>query len=52
MASPRQGPTPTRRLQPPGFLALYYGKATPVSTLVAHIVYGASLGILYPLHGG
>lgn len=47
MASERHGPTPTRLLQPPGFLALHYGRRTPVVTLVAHVAYGAILGGFY-----
>ena len=44
MASEQQGPTPTRQLEPPGFLALNYGKRTPISVILAHLVYGAILG--------
>lgn len=44
MASRHHGPTPTRQLEPPGFLALNYGWATPIVTLVAHLLYGAILG--------
>ncbi|HET8632071.1 MAG TPA: hypothetical protein VFL91_31980 [Thermomicrobiales bacterium] len=44
MASERRGPTPTRQLEPPGFLALNYGRRTPLSVLLAHLVYGAILG--------
>jgi hypothetical protein len=44
MASEEHGPTPTRLLEPPGFLALNYGKRTPVTVLVAHLLYGAILG--------
>ncbi len=47
MASEQQGPTPTRQLQPPGFLALNYGRRTPLSVVLAHIAYGAILGWLY-----
>jgi uncharacterized membrane protein YagU involved in acid resistance len=47
MASEQRGPTPTRELEPPGFLALNYGKRTPVSIVVAHMVYGAILGAFY-----
>lgn len=47
MASRHHGPTPTRQLEPPGFLALNYGWATPLWTLVAHVLYGAVLGGLY-----
>jgi hypothetical protein len=45
MARPFQGPTPTRQLEPPGFLALNYGKGTPIATFLAHLIYGAVLGI-------
>jgi uncharacterized membrane protein YagU involved in acid resistance len=47
MASEHHGPTPTRHLQPPGFLALHYGYQTPIATLAAHLVYGAILGAFY-----
>jgi uncharacterized membrane protein YagU involved in acid resistance len=49
MASERQGPTPTRQLEPPGFLALNYGKRTPVSVVLAHLLYGGLLGAFYRL---
>jgi hypothetical protein len=49
MASEQRGPTPTRQLEPPGFAALNYGRQTPVSILVAHVVYGTLLGVLYRL---
>ena len=51
MASEHQGPTPTRQLQPPGFLALHYGRRTPLVTLLAHVAYGAVLGAFYRLAG-
>jgi hypothetical protein len=51
MASELHGPSPTRLLQPPGFLALHYGRRTPLVTLVAHVVYGAILGGFYRLAG-
>lgn len=44
MASRHHGPTPTRQLEPPGFLALDYGWRTPAVTLAAHVAYGAILG--------
>lgn len=47
MASPFHGPSPTQHLEPPGFLALNYGKGTPVATLLAHVVYGTVLGMFY-----
>jgi hypothetical protein len=49
MASEQHGPTPTRQLQPPGFLALHYGRRTPLVTLLAHVAYGAVLGGFYRL---
>lgn len=49
MATARQGPTPTRWLQPPGFLALNYGRRTPLVALVAHVIYGTILGGFYTL---
>jgi len=47
MARPFQGPTPTRQLEPPGFLALNYGRGTPIATFISHLVYGAVLGTFY-----
>jgi uncharacterized membrane protein YagU involved in acid resistance len=47
MARPFQGPTPTRQLEPPGFLALHYGKGTPIVTFIAHLIYGVVLGLFY-----
>lgn len=49
MASEQHGPSPTRQLQPPGFLALNYGRRTPAVTVFAHLVYGAILGSFYQL---
>ena len=47
MVGKHHGPTATRRLEPPGFLALNYGRETPFITMAAHIVYGLILGIFY-----
>jgi hypothetical protein len=44
MASEYHGVTTIRQLEPPGFLALNYGYGTPVSTLLAQTLYGATLG--------
>ncbi|HZZ93796.1 MAG TPA: hypothetical protein VFE23_14640 [Usitatibacter sp.] len=44
MASEYEGPGGDRTLQPPGFLALNYGYRTPLTTILAHAVYGAILG--------
>jgi hypothetical protein len=49
MASEQQGPTPTRQLEPPGFLALNYGRRTPISVVLAHLAYGGILGAFYRL---
>ena len=44
MASEYEGPTHVRRLQPPEFLGLNYGYRTPLTTIVAHALYGLILG--------
>jgi hypothetical protein len=52
MAAEDSGPDPTPQLEPPGFLALHYGRGTPLVTLLAHAVYGAVLGAFYTLSRG
>lgn len=47
MAGKHHGPTPTQQLEPPGFMALNYGRRTPAVTLFAHVVYGILLGAFY-----
>ncbi len=47
MASEHHGPTPTRQLEPPGLLALHYGVRTPISVVLAHLIYGVILGAFY-----
>lgn len=47
MASSFQGPQPTNALEPPGFMALNYGRRTPIVTLIAHVIYGAIIGHFY-----
>jgi uncharacterized membrane protein YagU involved in acid resistance len=49
MASEQHGPSANRMLEPPGFLALNYGIRTPLSVLIAHIVFGIILGVFYHL---
>lgn len=44
MASEQDGPTVVRQLEPPGFLGLNYGRRTPISILIAHLVWGTLLG--------
>lgn len=46
MASHRAGPASTAMLEPPGLLGLNYGVQTPAVAIVAHVVYGAGLGLL------
>jgi uncharacterized membrane protein YagU involved in acid resistance len=46
MATERAGLSSGVALEPPGFLALNYGRETPLVTMAAHVVYGASLGLL------
>ena len=47
MASEMHGPTATRQLEPPGFLARHYGRWTPAVIIVAHAVFGGILGAFY-----
>jgi hypothetical protein len=44
MATDRSGPSLHAVLEPPGLLALNYGRETPVVALIAHITFGAILG--------
>jgi uncharacterized membrane protein YagU involved in acid resistance len=46
MASERGGPELNQVLEPPGLLALNYGRETPLVALGAHIIFGVTLGIL------
>jgi hypothetical protein len=45
MASEQEGPFSTRLLEPPGFFGLHYGPQTPLWMLLAHVAYGAFLGL-------
>jgi hypothetical protein len=47
MANEQHGPDAARQLEPPGFLGLHYGIRTPISILIAHLVFGAILGAFY-----
>jgi uncharacterized membrane protein YagU involved in acid resistance len=51
MVSEYYGPTPNRRMQPPGFMALNYGRQTPLVAIVAHLLYGAIIGHFYQVIG-
>ncbi|MDQ0661892.1 hypothetical protein QFZ35_000390 [Arthrobacter ulcerisalmonis] len=46
MASTRAGPASTAVLEPPGLLGLNYGIQTPAVAILAHVAYGAVLGLL------
>ena len=46
MATERAGPRSTSVLEPPGLFGLNYGAATPIVAVVAHLCYGAVLGLL------
>jgi len=47
MASEHDGPATAHGIEPPGFLALNYGYATPLVTVIAQAAYGAILGALF-----
>ena len=47
MAHETWGPTARRQLEPPGALGMHYGAFTPLSVLVAHLLFGAILGAFY-----
>jgi uncharacterized membrane protein YagU involved in acid resistance len=49
MANEQFGPTVVKQLEPPGFLALNYGVGTPISVMIAHIIFGVILGVCYRL---
>lgn len=46
MASERAGPADGPSLEPPGLMALNYGRSSPVVAIVAHLAYGVLLGLL------
>lgn len=52
IASEYDGPSGERRIEPPGTFGLNYGTRTPLTTLLAQIVYGGILGAFYPVVGG
>jgi hypothetical protein len=47
MANEQRGPSVVHQLEPPGFLALHYGGRTPISVVVAHMIFGGILGSFY-----
>lgn len=46
MASERSGPAEGPVLEPPGLMALNYGRSSPAVAALAHVAYGALLGLL------
>lgn len=50
MASVYDAPTDERRLEPPGFMCLNYGRRTPFTTLAGQAIYGLVLGFFYQVH--
>ena len=48
MANEQQGPTILKQIEPPGFFGFHYGRRTPISILIAHLIFGLILGIFLP----
>ena len=44
MGTPFSAANTAPLLEPPGFLLLNYGRATPIVTVLAHVVYGGIVG--------
>lgn len=44
MGTPSSAADSSPLLEPPGFMLLNYGRATPVVTILAHLAYGAIVG--------
>jgi hypothetical protein len=49
MASEQRGPEAHNLLEPPGFLALNYGRRTPLAVILSHGIFGMILGTFYHL---
>ena len=49
IASEYDAPTSEPKLKPPGFMGLNYGYRTPLTTLLAQVLYGAILGGFPPM---
>jgi hypothetical protein len=45
MGTPYSAATDAPLLEPPGFMLLNYGRATPIVTLIGHVLYGAVIGV-------
>jgi hypothetical protein len=44
MGTPYSAASDAPLLEPPGFMLLNYGRATPIATVLAHLAYGAIIG--------
>lgn len=51
MATEYDGPTGARRLEPPGFMGLNYGRRTPLTTVLGQTGYGWALGAFFNIPG-
>ena len=51
MGTPFSASNTTPLLEPPGFLLLNYGRATPIVTILAHAVYGGIIGAFVGARG-
>jgi uncharacterized membrane protein YagU involved in acid resistance len=49
MASEMHGPEAHNMLEPPGFMALHYGRRAPLAVLFSHAIFGIILGVFYHL---
>lgn len=47
VASRSEGPSARRKLENPGTFGLHYGRATPVTTVIAQVLYGLVFAIGY-----
>jgi hypothetical protein len=47
MANEHYGPLIGKLIEPPGFMALNYGFATPLTMILSHVVFGMILGGFY-----
>jgi hypothetical protein len=46
MSSERSGPEVDAMIEPPGLFGLNFGLSTPIVTLIAHVLFGITLGLL------
>lgn len=51
MATEFDGPTARPRIEPPGVFGMYYGRRTPLTTMLGQVCYGAILGAGFSVPG-